>query len=97
MLKNAIDWAPRPPGPLLQGKPVAIAGASRGGFGTVRAQSHLRQVFVFLDVHPLNRPELMVSCAPERFDEDLRLVDEAIRDRLRQLLAALGDWIRRLR
>lgn len=97
VLKNAIDWASRPPGPPLQGKPVAVAGASRGGFGTVRAQAHLRQVFVFLDMHPLNRPELMVSRAPERFDESLRLVDESIRDRLHQLLVALGDWTRRLR
>ena len=43
VLKNAIDWVSRPPAPPLADKPVAILGASGSGFGTVRAQLHLRQ------------------------------------------------------
>lgn len=67
-------------------------GASRGGFGTVRAQMHLRQVCVFLDLKPLNRPELMVSQAARAFDAAGRLLDDGVRDRLRELLAALVTW-----
>lgn len=52
VLKNAIDWASRPPNPPMAGKPAAIMGASGGNFGTARAQLHLRQIFTFLDVHP---------------------------------------------
>lgn len=57
VLKNAIDWASRPYGDnSFEGKPVAIMGASGGKLGTARAQYHLRQTFVFLDMHPINRP-----------------------------------------
>src|SRR5882672_4988864 len=48
VLKNAIDWASRPPrGSAMQGKPVAIMGATPGGWGTARSQMQLRQAFVF--------------------------------------------------
>ena len=57
ILKNAIDWASRPYGDnAFEGKPVAIMSASIGHLGGARAQYHLRQSFVFLDMHPLTAP-----------------------------------------
>ncbi len=97
VLKNAIDWASRPPDQPFAGKPVAVMGASGGGFGTVRAQLHLRHTFVFLDMLPLNRPEVMISSAQKRFDAEGNLTDEAVRARIADLLAALAAFTRRLR
>ena len=97
VLKNAIDWASRPPGDTpLPGKPAAILGASTGGFGTVRAQLHLRQVLFGVGVLCMTRPELMVSQAATRFDADGSLTDEPTRESLRKLLDALAVWTRRL-
>jgi chromate reductase len=96
VLKNAIDWASRPSDPPVNGKPVAIMGASTGNFGTVRAQMHLRQVCVFCNMFPLNRPEVLVMRAQEKFDADGRLVDETTRTFVRDLLVALSDWTQRL-
>jgi chromate reductase len=97
VLKNAIDWASRPYGDSAwEGKPVAIMGASPGTLGTARAQYHLRQVFVFLNMFPLNRPEVMISSADERFDDQGNLTDEGTRERIKKLLSALGDWTRHI-
>ncbi len=63
-----------------------------GLLGTVRAQYHLRQVFVFLNMFPLNRPEVMISKAAQRFDESGNLTDAATRDFIRQLLQELVSW-----
>jgi chromate reductase len=96
-LKNAIDWASRPFGDSAwKGKPVAIMGASVGLLGTARAQYHLRQMFVFLDMYPLNLPEVMIGSAAQRFDEQGELTDETSRKLLAQLLEALVSWTRRL-
>ncbi len=93
VLKNAIDSASRPYGDSAwEGKPVAVMGASTGAIGTARAQYHLRQTFVFLNMLALNRPEVMISNAPERFDEQGNLKDEDTRDRVRKLLQALVEW-----
>jgi len=89
VLKNAIDWASRGPDQPLRRKTVAIAGASNGGFGSARAQLALRQVLAALDARVLNRPELMVSTAQEKFDADLKLVDEKTRTTLGKLVDAL--------
>jgi chromate reductase len=97
VLKNAIDWASRPPNQPFDGKPVAIMGASPGVLGTARAQYHLRQSCVFLNMYPLNRPEVMIARCQERFDAEGRLTDEKTRQIVAQLLAALGAWTRRLR
>lgn len=97
VLKNAIDWASRPPEQPFAGKPAAILGASGGRMGTVRAQYHLRQVMVFLNVWALNQPEVMISSAQNVFDEDGRLKDDFIRDLIRQQLQALYDWTLKLR
>jgi chromate reductase len=97
VLKNAIDWASRPPNPPLNGKPVAMMGASTGNFGTVRAQMHLRQVCVYTNMFPLNKPEVLVMRAQEKFNPDGRLVDETTRGFIRDLLVALTEWTLRLR
>ena len=97
MLKNAIDWASRPYGDSAwDGKPVAVMGASVGMLGTARAQYHLRQSFVFLNMYPLNQPEVMIANATERFDADGNLVDEKTKELIRQLLHGLVAWTRRL-
>lgn len=95
VLKNALDWASRPVPSPLSDKPLAIMGAG-GRFGTVRAQLHLRQIAVYLNLLPLNKPELMVPLAWEKFDAAGRLNDDPTRAALRDLLAALERWTRRL-
>jgi chromate reductase len=97
VLKNAIDWASRPYGDnSWDGKPVAVMGASIGALGTARAQYHLRQVFVFLNMLALNRPEVMISGAAERFDEQGNLKDENTRKHIRKLLENLVEWAQQL-
>jgi chromate reductase, NAD(P)H dehydrogenase (quinone) len=97
VLKNAIDWASRPNvGNPLEGKPVAIMSASTGRFGGARAQYHLRQTFVFLNMHPVNKPEIMVSDAVHNFDEDGKLTNETTRKLIVQLLEALASWTKQL-
>lgn len=97
VLKNAIDWASRPYGAnSFEDKPVAIMGATIGALGSARAQYHLRQTLVFVNAHPLNRPEVMVAFAADKF-KDGKLVDEETRTFLRELLVALGKWTKRLR
>jgi chromate reductase len=97
VLKNAIDWASRPYGDSAwSGKPVAIMGASVGSIGTARAQYHLRQVMVFLNMFPVNQPEVMIGNASERFDKEGNLTDDATREFIRQLLQNLVEWTRRL-
>ena len=97
VLKNAIDWASRPPDQPFDGKPIAIIGATPGSLGTSRAQYHLRQVFVYLNGHLLNRPEVFISGAPNKFDADGRLTDAATSENLGKMLVALVDWTRRLK
>ena len=96
VLKNAIDWASRPPGksPLLR-KPVGIMGATPGGGGTIRSQMQIRQSFVFLQMPALLQPEMMVSRAQERFDESGKLTDDRAREQLKKYLAALCDFVRK--
>jgi chromate reductase len=97
VLKNAIDWASRPYGDSAWNeKPVAVIGASVGMQGTSRAQYHLRQVFVFTNMHALNQPEAMIADAAHRFDEQGNLTDEMAKELIRQILAGLVNWSRRL-
>ncbi|MGH2396836.1 MAG: NADPH-dependent FMN reductase [bacterium] len=93
VLKNAIDWASRPYGDSAWSKkPVAIMGASVGNLGTARAQYHLRQMFVFLDMYAVNQPEVMIAAAHERFDTEGNLTDETSKKLTRQLLEELVRW-----
>ncbi len=71
---------------------MAIMGASIGAQGTSRAQYHLRQVFVFLNMYPLNRPEVMISNAAQRFDEKGNLKDEETKSHIQNLMTALVKW-----
>jgi len=95
-LKNAIDWASRQPKPPLNGKPVAIIGASTGNFGTVRAQLHLRQALTHVGALPLAKPEVLVARAGQVFDGEGRLTDEVARGFLHDLLVAFARWIRQV-
>jgi len=97
VLKNAIDWASRPPEQPFAGKPMGVIGASGGPGGTMRAQYHLRQIAVFLDMHPINKPELFVRSAGSLFDATGKLTDEPTRALLAKYLEALAAWTRRLR
>jgi chromate reductase len=97
VLKNAIDWASRPYGDSAwNGKPVAVMGASVGTIGTARAQYHLRQSFVFLNMYAVNQPEVMVGNAQKHFDQNGKLTDETAKKLIRQLLEELVSWTKRL-
>ena len=97
VLKNAIDWASRHYGDSAwSGKPAAIMGASVGVIGTARAQYHLRQMMVFLNMFPINQPEVMIGNAHERFDAEGNLTHDATKEFIRQLVHALVEWTRRL-
>jgi chromate reductase len=97
VLKNAIDWASRPPDQPFSGKPYAIIGAASGILGTARAQFHLRQICTSLDMIPVVKPEVFITFAATRFDAEGRLVDQATRDTIAQLMSNLRDWTLRLR
>jgi chromate reductase, NAD(P)H dehydrogenase (quinone) len=97
VLKNAIDWASRPYGDSAwSGKPAAIMGASVGMLGSARAQYHLRQIMVFLNMFPINQPEVMIGNASQRFDGSGTLTDEKSKELIGKLLQSLVDWTRRL-
>jgi chromate reductase len=97
VLKNAIDWASRPYGDSAwSGEPAAIMGASIGTIGTARAQYHLRQMMVFLNMFPVNQPEVMIGNASARFDAQGNLTDDATKDFIGQLLRNLVEWTRRI-
>src|SRR5690606_13524719 len=98
VLKNAIDWASRPYGDSAwDGKPAAIMGASGGAIATARAQYDLRKMMVFLNMFPLNRPEVMIGNAGEKFDENGKLTDEQTRKFISDQMQALLEWTRKLK
>ena len=94
VLKNAIDWASRPTGHgAMQGKPAAIMGCAPGRFGTVRAQLALRQTLLDLEMPVVMHPEVMVTNAAERFDDEGQLSDERTRKQVTELLLALKELV----
>jgi chromate reductase len=96
VMKNAVDWASRPPGGApLGGKPVGIIGASLGGTGTARGQSQLRQAFEFTDSYCMPQPELLVARAHEKFDSLGNLSDAETGRYLVRYLTAFAAWVRR--
>ena len=97
VLKNAIDWASRPPRrSVLTGKPVAIMGASTGRGATARAQAHLRDGLAYTNGFVLPLPEVLVSGAGEKFADAGALIDAGTREEVRDLLVSLAAWTRRL-
>ncbi|XP_024962049.1 NAD(P)H:quinone oxidoreductase-like [Cynara cardunculus var. scolymus] len=95
-LKNALDWASRPPN-VWANKPAAIVSAG-GGFGGGRSQYHLRQIGVFLDLHFINKPEFVVNAfqPPPKFNNDGDLIDPATKVRLKDVLLSLKAFALRL-
>jgi chromate reductase, NAD(P)H dehydrogenase (quinone) len=97
VLKNAIDCASRPPvDNPFNSKPVAIMSASWGRLGGARAQYHLRQVFVYLNMHPINKPEVMLPHAQNHIDAAGNLTNQETRALIRKLLEELVKWTERL-
>jgi chromate reductase len=97
VLKNAIDWACRPYGESAwSGKAAAIMGASLGAIGTARAQHHLRQILVALNLFTVNQPEVAIADAAHRFDENGNLIHEPTKQLIQELLKNLVDWTRRI-
>src|SRR5262249_29221470 len=92
-LKNAIDWASRGPDSPLIKKPVAIMGAAQGLWGTVRMQMDFQNIFLYLDMRPVYKPEILVAQAAEKFDQTGKLTDEITREFVRKKLAALKEMI----
>ena len=104
ILKNAIEWGNRPPKDASwSGKPAAIISASTSLRGGARAQLHLRQIMIDLNMYPINRPLLLVANAKDKFNQDLKLTDgevlQTLRDvlqTLRDVLSSLAEWTRKL-
>lgn len=97
VLKNAIDWASRPYGDnAWEGKPVAIMSASGGMLGGSRAQYHLRQTFIFLNMFPINRPEIIIPEVNKKIDDQGDLTDEFTKEKIKRLLQSLVDWATKL-
>ena len=95
-LKNAIDWISRPPPTSpLRGKPCAIIGAASGMSGTIRAQTHMRQILLYSDSQVLSQPEVLIPRAQERFDAAGRLTDDSTRELLAKFGAALVRFVQR--
>lgn len=97
VLKNAIDWASRPPdlSPLKK-KPVALLGAG-GRMGTARSQLHMRQVAAFTQMYVMLDPQVYIADARSQFDEQGNLTNERYREQISALMAALRDWTLLLR
>lgn len=97
VLKNAMDYVSRPYGDNpFNGKPVAMMSASTGMVGAVRAQIDLKHTFVFLNMYDLNQPEVIITFAAQKIDDKGRLTDEKTRDIIKQQVAGLADFARRL-
>ncbi|OIW08112.1 hypothetical protein TanjilG_06655 [Lupinus angustifolius] len=97
LLKNAIDWASRPPN-VWAGKAAAVI-STGGGFGGGRSQYHLRQVGVFLDLHFINKPEFVLNAfqPPAKFNDDGDLIDDEAKTQLKEILLSLQAFTLRLR
>jgi chromate reductase len=97
VLKNALDWASRPPHQPLDGKPIAIFGVSPGATGTIRGQQHLRQTLANVNGLVLVQPVVAIGNAAQRFDAEGNLTDDATRNFVATMLVNLADWTRRLK
>lgn len=96
VLKNTLDWAGSDPDNVVEGKPTAIMGTSKSGFGTVRSQLHLRQVLFAMSARTFEDEELMVSFARKKFDENGNLADGETKEKLEKFLESFLNWIKKL-
>jgi chromate reductase len=95
-LKNAIDWATRPSGDnSFDDKPAAIFSSSPGMLGGVKAQYALRQTCVFLNLHLINKPEVVIPSIHEKI-KDGKLIDKHTKEKITELLTVLCNWTRRI-
>ena len=92
-LKNAIDWASRGEDSPLLRKPIAVIGATTGLWGTTRMQIAFHAVYLFLDMKPVYKPEVLLAQAEKKFDKDGNLIDETAKKLVRQKLEALKEMI----
>jgi chromate reductase len=92
-LKNAIDWISRLENQPFAKKRIGMISASMGVMGGVRAQLHLRHVLVFLDGRPMNRPEIMIGAAHQKFDAAGKLTDQPTLAILGQFASAYMDFL----
>ena len=98
VLKNALDWASVPTGrSVMRGKPIGLAGASRGRSGTSRSQSHLRLILASMGAVVIPEPEVLVTFAEDKFNQLGELTDHTSRDLMAHLVANLTDWAQLLR
>ncbi len=97
VLKNAIDWASRPPHQPLDGKPIAIFGTSPGATGTIRGQAHLRQILGNVNGLVLVQPVVAIGMAPQRFDAEANITDEATKTFVVNMLTKLAEWTHKLK
>jgi chromate reductase len=97
-LKNALDWISRPPDlSPMRGKPVGVVGAASGMSGTIRAQTHMRQMLLYSDSPCLNQPEVLIPRAHERFDAEGKLTDNSTRMLLERFGVAMVAFVQRHR
>lgn len=94
VLKNALDWISREDDKPLESKPYAIMSATPGMLGGARVQYHLRQVCTALDMNAVNKPEVFIGGAHEKFNENGTLTDENTKKIIRALLDALIAKVR---
>ncbi|HEY1810833.1 MAG TPA: NAD(P)H-dependent oxidoreductase [Kofleriaceae bacterium] len=96
-LKNALDWVSRPPASSpLRGKPVALVGAASGMSGTIRAQTHMRQILLYSDSQCLGQPEVLIARAHERFADDGTLIDASTRELIARFAIAFVAFVERM-
>lgn len=96
VLKNALDWASRPPNNPFDGKPVGIIGASTGLSGTISAQENFRHIAALLNMHVMNYPVVLVRSAKDKFSSDGLLTDDRTKDVLKKYLAAFSSWTEKI-
>jgi NAD(P)H-dependent FMN reductase len=97
VLKNAVDWLSRPPADIKRvfaGKPVALIGASRGGFGTILAQTAWLPVLRTLGMVLWSEQRMLVSRAQGVFDEEGKLSDQKTREQLEKFLGGFVSFVR---
>lgn len=93
LLKNAIDWASRGEDSPMLKKPIAVIGATPGMWGTVSMQTAFHPIFVFLDMKPVYKPEVLVAKAEQKFNKEGHLIDETTKKLVKQKLEALKELV----